>query len=363
MVGKALYIGDLHLGNIYSDILGFIELLEKAKQDKYEEVILEGDVVDGLDKYNTQKYKQMPDTLITQQELLKWLIEFIQNNIDTQKIVFVIGNHEKDSRGSIIDFEMLQKVYGITIARHYYDCNNMINIHQLAKSARVGSQSGWTPSLVDKAKTMLVYYTRIYGDVRGIVTAHVHKIFAYIQNMDWTFILLPAFLKSGRDTAEDLMFPNTIISMDKDTVIKYSGVPHLSEEVEKFTMLFYTKVMINRKQLLTFQSIYELADEALGTEARKKPNSKARLMCYKTETGTEYCVESRMNGKYIIYMTRNGKTYKVTELPAIMVNSIWNLYRQGYDKQQIQYMTGINRRYIGILAKALQWDELLGVQK
>ncbi len=259
-------IGDLHLGNVNSDILSFLHLLRKIKylKDMIKEIVLAGDFVDGLDKYSTQSYKQYPQTLEVQRNLLKWLIELLMNEFPSAKVVLVIGNHEADFKGLLFDKDDLEDKYDrLEVKREYIDGNKMLFIHQLGKGARFGSQSGWTPATVARALaeiTSVEHRTRMH--LSGLVTAHVHKTLDILQVNGYNLILLPAFLKTGYETAEDKMYQPAIVLIDHiDEHLWYSVYYKKFEPLEKvvhFNDILVSLTRANYKKYTTLEKALEI---------------------------------------------------------------------------------------------------------
>ena len=259
-------IGDLHLGNVNADILSFLHLLRKIKyfKDMIKEIVLVGDFLDGLDKYSTQQYKQYPQTLEVQRNLLKWLIELLLNEFPSAKLILVLGNHEADFKGVLFDKEMLEDKYDrLEVKREHIDGNKMLFIHQLGRGTRFGSQSGWTPSTVARALaeiTSLEHRTRMH--LSGLVTAHVHKTLDILQVNGYNLILLPSFLKTGYETAEDKMYQPAIVLIDHiDEHLWYSVYYKKFEPLEKvvhFNDILVSLTRANYKKYTTLEKALEI---------------------------------------------------------------------------------------------------------
>lgn len=319
-MGGTLYIGDLHGGNSYAAIKDFLLLLRKAKESglKPSEIVVLGDFIDGIDKYPTQPYKQPVEVLSIEREFTKWLIEVLKNEFNPKRIVFVIGNHDQDFRGSPIDPELLTMAYGnVVFAREYIDENKMLCIHQIGRSTRIGGQAGWTPSAVDKAKSLVLdKVLREHKEIRGIVTAHCHKMLDILNSTGLWLILLPSFLKTGKETSEDIMYQPALLFMEGDKIEIISKRFSPLEEVTRFNDLLYAWLRNDRKRINTL-------DRALAIE---KPEQK----------------EEKADGSKAtsILVTYSKKKYWVT---PEQFEEIRRMLEKGYSPIQIARLLKINK--------------------
>lgn len=345
-MSRVLYIGDLHMGNENSSMLDFLKLLSKVRNRRYDEIIFLGDIIDGLEKYQTHKYHQYTETMVVQAEMLKWLIEFMNANMKYKKLVFILGNHDVDPRwGSLIDVELYSKMYGIEFYRHYIDSNKMLCLHQLAKSARVGSQSGWTPSMVDKAKTILMEYYE-YG-ARGIVTAHVHKILDILYNSGYIFVLLPSFMTSGRMVAEDYIFKPSIVEMTEEGLNIYSTEFSDLKIIRMFNMRLVNEIMIDRSRIETFDDVEKIYKEVVVDYVEN--GDKTELVAeVETEKGMKYTLYyDRESREYVVY--KNGEYY--FRIAESKFNDVVRELIKKKPYNEIAYTTRVPRVYVGVLAR------------
>jgi len=284
-----VYIGDLHLGNIYSDTKSFFELLEKIKQKKgkIDEIVLLGDVIDGLDKYSTQDYKQYPETMNIQYNMLKFLLYYLKKEFQKSKIVIVLGNHERYFIGTLFDKELIEnKFKNVKIVDKYIDSNKMLNIHQLTKSS--GGVTGWSPSLVNAAKSVLVSENK---KLRGVVTAHIHKNFSIVEQNQQLFVVLPAFLMSERELAQNVLCNPSLLLMkvanEKYKVEIYRKNFNDIEEVKNFNDRLVTCIRKDYKKCV------ELVKNEINGEPLKIIN-KNKKICYKYSTKTRCFTKSQV---------------------------------------------------------------------
>jgi len=209
---NVLYVGDLHLGNIYSDVKSFFELMErvKTKHRDIHEIIFTGDVVDGLEKYETQKYKQYPETLEVQYNLLKLLLYYLEQEFPNAKVVLVLGNHDRYFYGTLFDKELIESRFrNVKIADKYIDSNRILCIHQLG--GRVGGEIGWSPTMLQRAKTVLLAEGK---ELKGLVTAHIHKGLSFLKHGKQIFVILPAFLMDEKEIARNIAYNPSVLLMD-----------------------------------------------------------------------------------------------------------------------------------------------------
>jgi len=209
---NVLYVGDLHLGNIYSDVKSFFELMErvKTKHRDIHEIIFTGDVVDGLDKYETQKYKQYPETLEVQYKLLKLLLYYLEHEFPETRVVLVLGNHDKYFHGLLFDKELIESRFSnVRIVEKYIDSNSFLCIHELG--GKTGGDVGWTPTMLQRAKTLLLAEGT---KLKGLVTAHIHKSLSIVKHGGQMFIVLPAFLMHEREIARNVTFNPSVVLVD-----------------------------------------------------------------------------------------------------------------------------------------------------
>lgn len=258
-MGKTLFVGDLHLGNIYASIKDFLELLEQVKKENndIEEVVFVGDFIDGMDKYQTQAYKQPAESFAVQREGLKWLIELVNNEIGPKKLVFVWGNHEKDFRGGFLDSELYQRAYNnVWFYDKYIDNNKLLVIHRVAKSIYVNALSGWSPSSVYKAiESIHVLEKELETEIRGVVMGHVHKVLDVLGVSNKLLILLPSFLKTGYEVGEDYIYQPALVLVNGSSIKLYTKPFSKIQDVISFNERLYALLRTDRTLLTTFNGI------------------------------------------------------------------------------------------------------------
>jgi len=253
---RVVYVGDLHLGNYYADILSFLQLLHeiKKREKKVDEIVFLGDFLDGLDKYSTQNYKQFPETLNMQREALKWLVELIEMEFQA-KIVFILGNHESDFRGSLIDVELFEYRYrNVKFVREYVDENGFYCLHMISPRLRGSAQVFWTPEMLNRAKSILMSKEQGGGrKLSGIITAHVHKGLSLVQQSSKLFILLPSFLRSPYETAENAMYDPSILLINENEIHIYSKSFNELNTVKDFNARLLSLIQEDRKKALDLE--------------------------------------------------------------------------------------------------------------
>jgi len=352
---KSLYVGDLHFGNIYASLIDFLELLDRAltdNRDSWIEIIFTGDMLDGLNKYNTQAYKQGAETLDVQKEFVKWIIEHIQENYkNVKRIVFVLGNHEKDFRGTILDGELIEKVYkNVVVTDRYIDSNNMLVLHMLARRSLIGSTSGFTPSTVDKAKSIIIHYSNNGKPIKGLVTAHVHKILDILYQSGITLILLPSFLKTGYDVGEDYLYNPCLVLLDNDSIKVYRKEFYSIDIIKNFNEWFMSNLRLDRG-ILTIDTVFDAISKLTG-----KARIEKLLIANKDK-------EIRVNSMYSVQIEENkvvvkhrGRRERV--LPIDKAVMIYDLYSKGLSIGKIsKRLLGRREPRIGYIIKAI--DKLL----
>jgi len=262
----SLVIGDLHLGNYYSDILKFLQLLDRARNYSYRinEIILLGDVVDGIDKYQSQSYKHYPETLSLQRNYTRWLIELLHNEFSNAEIVLTLGNHEKDFRGIILDEEAIQTSYTfLKIREKYVDTNRFLYIHQL--NARMAAIAGWSTLSISLA---LAEISSIENTIKerlaGIVTAHVHRGLSYIVCGGYHLIIMTSFLKDHRTTAKEAMFNPAIIIVerwgDKVSIDIFSDSFNDNKLISKFNDILSAIIRSEYRKITSIDKTLKLLD-------------------------------------------------------------------------------------------------------
>lgn len=268
---KELYMSDIHLGNAYADTLTMIELLERAKLAEcpdgrcIKEIVLNGDVLDGIEKYRTQSYKQYPQTLSLQRQMLKWLIELLSHEFPEAKIVLVLGNHEQDFRGVIFDPEDLQKIYQqVKVVEYYRSGLGMLHVHQLGRSVRFGGSAGWTPNSVMHALSSIAGYRESKGRyVAGLVTGHVHKNLAILLARRFYLILLPSFLRPPMSAPTgDMYYPAIVVAERNQDSFKfgvYSKEFNELDAIMQFNTRLVSQIQADHKKITSLDKVKRLA--------------------------------------------------------------------------------------------------------
>jgi len=322
-----VYVGDLHLGNVYSDIKSFFELMEKvkAKHKDIHEIIFTGDVVDGLEKYETQKYKQYPETLEVQYNLLKLLLYYLEQEFPNTKVVLVLGNHDRYFYGVLFDKELLESRFkNVKIVDKYVDGNKVLNIHQLG--GRVGGEVGWSPTMLQRAKTMLLAEGK---ELKGLVTAHIHKGLSILKHGKQIFVTLPAFLMDEKEIARNVAFNPTILALE---------VEDGSERVE-----------IYEKDFNDLVDVKAFNDELIS--CIRKDYKKCLDIIMEKETATE--AEHNKDNKEICI--RYGKSRRCVDEEAI--DKVRELLEKGYSIERISKELNISKPKVYAIIEYLKQGE------
>ena len=89
--GKTAVFSDIHLG--IHDKAALIAAIQYAKQDRVENIILNGDILDSAQISRHPKHADTPKFL-NEIELAKQFLEGLRSEFKDQNIYFKIGNHE-----------------------------------------------------------------------------------------------------------------------------------------------------------------------------------------------------------------------------------------------------------------------------
>jgi len=209
------FFGDLHLGNLFTDVDGVLELAERVMKYADERVVLVfvGDVIEGTNKYRTQIYKMFNvEPLRVQLDYLSWFINTLfdkSKEVGVRlKIHIVLGNHDLGyDYGNLIKFirkRGLDVSYDsllIRTERHRILCK-----HQLNRGSRGSYLTWWSGYLLNLGEKLLFQHN---ADI--LVTAHTHRPDIAIVNRDDKFFVgLPAYIVSN----EDYKFNKIVVYMD-----------------------------------------------------------------------------------------------------------------------------------------------------
>lgn len=197
------FYGDLHLGNFYSDVDGFLDMNKESMglADKYI-LVLVGDVIEGSNKYRTQIYKMFNiEPLRVQLDYLTWVLDRLfdqaeENGVDLT-VHIVLGNHDLGyDYGNLIKYVKRDKVFVsydtliLKTPEHKIVCK-----HQLNRGSRGSYLTWWSGYLLNLGEKLL---NELGGDI--LVTAHTHRPDIAIVNRDNRyFIGLSAFIVSNED--------------------------------------------------------------------------------------------------------------------------------------------------------------------
>ena len=182
--GKTAVFSDIHLG--VHDKAALIAAVQYAKQDRVENIILNGDILDAA---QISGYPKSPETpkFLHELELTKNFLEGLRSEFKDENIYFKLGNHEDrlkrylmqnaDAVAELIDFRKLLKLDDLDI--RYVESTQFMRIentyiihgHELKVSGGVNPAR----ALILKAAA-------------NVIMGHVHKTsFSSIRSLDGKF--------------------------------------------------------------------------------------------------------------------------------------------------------------------------------
>lgn len=201
-----VFFGDLHLGNLYSDVKGVLDLYNNVFSfvDEGEEIIVvfDGDIIEGANKYRTQIYKMFNvEPLHAQIEYTRWFIRRLLDIADEHgvkaHIHLVLGNHDIGYDYGNLLYILKDKNVHVTIDTLILNTDEyrIICKHQLNRYSRGSYLTWWSGYLLNLGEKILDQYN---GNV--LVTAHTHRPDIAIINRDNKFFIgLPAYIVSNED--------------------------------------------------------------------------------------------------------------------------------------------------------------------
>lgn len=204
-MGVVGFFGDLHLGNLFSDVDGVLELFERGlsftNDDGYIAVFV-GDVIEGTNKYRTQIYKMFNvEPLRVQLDYLSWFVNTLFDKANEKgvrlKVYIVLGNHDLGyDYGNLIKFIRKKNLYvAYDTLMLKTDNYRIVCKHQLNRGSRGSYLTWWSGYLLNLGEKLLNEYN---ADV--LVTAHTHRPdIAIVNRDDKLFIGLPAYIVSNED--------------------------------------------------------------------------------------------------------------------------------------------------------------------
>lgn len=199
------FLGDLHLGNLFSDVDGVLDLVRSMmlmSGDGRLDLVFVGDLIEGAHKYRTQIYKMFNvEPLRVQLDLFQWFMQTInamakERNIKV-KIYVVLGNHDLGyDYGNLLKFVKTKNMnisYDTLLLRTKY--HKILVKHQLNRGSRGSYLTWWSGYLLNLAQKLL---SETGADM--LVTAHTHRPDISIVNRDNKFYVgLPAYIVSNED--------------------------------------------------------------------------------------------------------------------------------------------------------------------
>lgn len=198
------FLGDLHLGNLYSDVGGVLDLVRSMMlvADGRLDLVLVGDVMEGANKYRTQIYRMFNvEPLRVQLDLFQWFVQTIngmarQRGVKT-KIYVVLGNHDLGyGYGNLLRFVATKNTsisYDTLLLRTKY--HKILVKHQLNRGSRGSYLTWWSGYLLSLADKLLSE-----TGANMLVTAHTHRPdIAVVNRDDKLYVGLPAYIVSNED--------------------------------------------------------------------------------------------------------------------------------------------------------------------
>jgi len=182
--GKTAVFSDIHLG--IHDKAALIAAIQYAKQDRVENIILNGDILDSAQISRHPKTADTPKFL-NEIELAKQFLEGLRSEFKDQNIYFKIGNHEDrlerylmqnaDALAGLIDFRKLLKLDDLGIrfveSTQFMKVENTYIVH--GHEMKVSGGVNPARALILKAAA-------------NVVMGHVHRTsFASIKSLDGKF--------------------------------------------------------------------------------------------------------------------------------------------------------------------------------
>jgi UDP-2,3-diacylglucosamine pyrophosphatase LpxH len=182
--GKTAVFSDIHLG--IHDKAALIAAIQYAKQDRVENIVLNGDILDSAQISRHPKHADTPKFL-NEIELAKQFLEGLRSEFKDQNIYFKIGNHEDrlerylmqnaDALAGLIDFRRLLKLdeFGIRFVEstQFMKIENTYIVH--GHEMKVSGGVNPARALILKAAA-------------NVVMGHVHRTsFASIKSLDGKF--------------------------------------------------------------------------------------------------------------------------------------------------------------------------------
>jgi UDP-2,3-diacylglucosamine pyrophosphatase LpxH len=182
--GKTAVFSDIHLG--IHDKAALIAAIQYAKQDRVENIILNGDILDAAQISGYPKHPDAPKFL-NELEFTKQFLEGLRSEFKDQNIYFKIGNHEDrlerylmqnaDALAGLIDFRKLLKLDDLGIrfveSTQFMKVENTYIVH--GHEMKVSGGVNPARALILKAAA-------------NVVMGHVHRTsFASIKSLDGKF--------------------------------------------------------------------------------------------------------------------------------------------------------------------------------
>jgi len=197
---RVVAFGDIHIGNIMSDLISFSKAFAEAMGLKPDAVVFVGDVIDGAMKYSTQIFKQSSIRPIdVQRVLFRWLIldKIAESGLEPELVV-IRGNHDTNFiedflKPALSDYK-LPYTYSVKVV-----IDDVLYMHYLLRRGRGSYATAITPMMV----TMALSYAA-KEKVKKIVFSHIHRGVSHLIVGGVELVALPSFMRF--EDAHDAMY-------------------------------------------------------------------------------------------------------------------------------------------------------------
>jgi len=208
---KVVAFGDIHIGNLMSDLISFERAVRDAIDMEPDVIIFLGDVIDGAMKYPTQIFRQSSIRPIdVQRKLFRWLVlDKIKGSGKDIMLIVIMGNHDTN----FIENFLKPAFEGYNLKYEYVTravIDETLYTHYVLRRGRGSYATAITPMMV----TMMLTQAMNEG-VRRIVFSHIHRGLAHLIVGGVEMIALPSFMRF--DDAYDSMYIPCIAIVDENT--------------------------------------------------------------------------------------------------------------------------------------------------
>ena len=231
-------LGDVHLGNIYSDVLSLERLLKAGLRYKVDEVVLLGDVIDGAFKYPTQIFKTSSIRPIDiQREMFReLLLKPLERRKDPPRLVIVRGNHDTNFLEDFLKPAIAETELEVTYTNIYL-VDDQLYTHYILKKARGSYATTITPMLAFLGVNLARQY-----NASKVIVGHLHRGAVHLMVSGVELVFLPSMLRHV--DAYDAMYDKCIALIDDTVVFKcLSDKPPISH-VQEANINLINKILI-----------------------------------------------------------------------------------------------------------------------